>query len=287
MARVRRFGRGGPLLGLAVIGAFYLVAFVSPTANFLRLSFLTDLGFTRLGPPTTANYSAVIADPYLHELFIRTIELSAVTAIGTVVFAYPIAFTIARSRGFVSTALFLLAIASVFTNHTVGALGMVVLLADEGPVSEALIHLGFGGLHVSYTFAAVAISQIVIVSPFAILALIPVCDAVPPALADAAYGLGATRWRTFWTVIFPQTRTPTVLITLLIFSFSTGSYVVPSLLGGGHVRVLPLEIQQQTVELLNYPLGAALAVTIIATVFLVVGLSLAVFKPGAVYRAGG
>src|SRR5437660_10251338 len=110
------------LLGPMVVGIFYVFEFLLPTANFLRLSFLTNLGFTQLGAPTTANYVSVFNDPYIRDLFAQTVELSAITAIGTVLFAYPLAFTIARSRGAVATTLFLFVIASVFTNHTVGTL---------------------------------------------------------------------------------------------------------------------------------------------------------------------
>ncbi len=53
---------------------------------------------------------------------------------------------------------------------------------------------------------------------------------------------------------------------VLVFSLSSSSYLTPILIGGQHVRVLPLAIFTYGTELLNWPFAAALSFVLLLLV---------------------
>jgi len=262
---------------------------VLPDAAFLWTSFLATAGRAQVGGFTLSNYTNILTDNYFVELIVSTLQLSAITALGSVFLAYPIAFTLARQRNAWTTALFLIMIAALFTSYILAALGMAVALADSGPLNQALMFLGITRepLHLSNSLFAVAVGMVVGFTPLAVIGLVPACDAVPRVHAEAAHGLGASRWRTFWSVIFPQTRLAVAGVALLNFSIATGAFITPAILGGGRVHVVATEIRQQTLQLLDYPTASTLAVVLILIVLVVVAASLVLTKQRVVYRAGG
>jgi thiamine transport system permease protein len=82
-----------------------------------------------------------------------------------------------------------------------------------------------------------------------------------PSLEEAAATLGATRWRVLRTVTVPRLRGPIAAAAAIIFLFTFTSFGVVLILGRGAIRTLEVEMYTQTVQFLNLPLGAALAIT--------------------------
>ncbi len=72
-------------------------------------------------------------------------------------------------------------------------------------------------------------------------------------LESAAKTLGASPWRTFWEVTFPQLKPAILSAGLLIFLFDFTSYGVIILLGGPKFRTIEVEIYQRALQMLNLP----------------------------------
>ncbi len=79
-------------------------------------------------------------------------------------------------------------------------------------------------------------------------------------LEGAARTLGASPWRTFWEITFPQLRPSIISASLLIFLFDFTSYGVVFLLGGPKFRTIEVEIYQQALQMLNLPSAGFLSI---------------------------
>jgi len=267
-------------LGFLPITVLYAVVFIAPLAAFLRASLLRNAGPASFGEPTLQNFIAIVNDPYDVSLLLTTSALAAVSATLSVALGYPIAYRIGRSSGPWSKVLFRLCIASMFTSAIVAALGFKVLLRDSGAINQLAMDLGLTKepLPLRDNFFAVALGIVHVQLPLAVLALVPACESLPRSILEAAQGLGATRWQSFWQVSFPMTRSAVVRTTLLLFAVGHGAFATPLLLGGGRVPVISLEIRQKILELLDWPGGAALSVVVMLVVFLVVLITLLVWR---------
>jgi putative spermidine/putrescine transport system permease protein len=74
-------------------------------------------------------------------------------------------------------------------------------------------------------------------------------------LKEAAEDLGAGWWTTFRRVTLPLSLPGVVAGAQICFTLALGAFVTPSMLGGGRVLVLPLQIYNATTEI-NWPVAA-------------------------------
>lgn len=248
-------------LGLP-LGIFYLVAFFVPQAIFLSESLYESAGPATLGDgPTLANFVEILTDPYYLEAFRISIFLSAAVAVIGLLIALPIAFFIShgpKRRGFF---VLMIVVTMLFSNAVIRTLGWRVLLSNVGPVNLLLMHLNLVSSPVQLldNYTGVLIGVVHALLPIYVMSLVPVTQAVPPNLLRASAGLGGTRWRTFWHVIFPIIRSGVIVSALLIFASSIGAFTTPAMLGGGRTLLLPILIRERVLLQLNWPVGAALA----------------------------
>lgn len=263
------------ILGIP-LAAFYIVAFVTPQAFFLRDSFYESAGRASIGDELTiSNYVELLTDPYYLAAFRTSALLSAAVAILGLGLAGPIAFYIShgpRRRGFL---VLTIVVAMLFSNAVIRTLGWRIVLSNVGPINIALTHLGIINTPIQLldNYTGVAIGLIHALLPIYVISLVPVTQAVPPNLLRAAFGLGASKWRTFWNVIFPIIRNGVIASALLIFAGSIGAFTTPAMLGGGRTLLVPILIRESVLLQLNWPIGAALAalLTVLVIAISVVG----------------
>jgi spermidine/putrescine transport system permease protein len=85
-------------------------------------------------------------------------------------------------------------------------------------------------------------------------------------LVEAAYDLGASRWRALRRVVIPLSRPGIIAGCILVFIPCLGAYVTPVLLGGGKALMIGNLISQQFGASRNWPLGSALGFALLAIV---------------------
>lgn len=267
---------------------FYVIFFVLPQVAFLRVSLYEPAGPAQLGDgPTLDVYRTLLEDSFYRNAIIQTLWLSTIVSVVGVLVAYPIAYTIARSPGWAGSALFLLVVASMFMSAIVRALGWRVFLGDSGPFNRVLLdlHIVSAPIQLYGNFLGAVIGMVHVMIPFMVLGLLPVCEAVSGNLIHAAYGLGASKWHAFWSITAPLTRRGVVASALVVFAVTAGAFTTVTLLAGGRVAVMSILIRQQTLQLFNYPVGAALSVLLLVIVFTVVATGAILGSSGSV-RSG-
>ena len=270
----RGAGAAGPWLA-APLAACLLVWFVLPLALLLSES-VRDVVVGQPTPPglTLANYKRFLLDPFYLGTLRATVVLGATVTILALALAYPVAYGLARSRHRWQTVLRLLVVAPLLVSVVIRTYGWIVLLANNGAVNQALLLLRLVDEPVKFlfTYTGVLIGLVHFALPVAVLSLIGVIEAVDQTLEDAARGLGAGPWRTFWAVTFPLTLPGVAAGAMLVFSLTVAAFVTPALMGGPALVVLSTLIYQQMTVTLEWGFGAA-----VATILLVVttGLFLA------------
>ena len=134
-----------------------------------------------------------------------------------------------------------------------------------------------------YNFLGVVLGLVQFSMPFMILTLVGVIRGINPSLEEAARSLGASPRRTFMRVTLPASMPGILSGSLLVFALSISSYIVPALMGGFRVGVLPIHIFQQVAEGARFQFGATIAVIL----FLVSAGAVAVYLKVGARNSGG
>jgi putative spermidine/putrescine transport system permease protein len=127
-------------------------------------------------------------------------------------------------------------------------------------------------LSLLWNMKAVIIAYVQVMLPFAVLPIATSLTDINSNLRNASMSLGVGRIQTFFKVTFPLTIPGLITGAVIVFSLAAGSYITPLLVGGRMQPLLPLSIYQQVMQVFNLPLAAAMSMSLLIVVFLIVGL---------------
>lgn len=267
---------------------FFVVFFVIPVGLIFATSFNPSaIGQVSLTTDLTLdNYVRFFQRSNFLLAAGRSVLLGTIVSLVTLVIAYPMAFVIAKTRNPArNTFLLILVLAAMQLDMVIRLYGLMVILGDNGLVNQLLMGLGIISEPASlmYNFLGVILGLVQFSLPFMILTLIGVIRGINPNLEEAARSLGASRWRTFLRVTLPASMPGILAGSLLVFALSISSYIVPALMGGFRVGVLPIHIFQQVAEGARFQFGATVAVIL----FLISAIAVAVYIRIGARRSGG
>ena len=212
-----------------------------------------------------------IADAHL-QIFLRSARLSFATTIMTLIVGFPTAYFIAtRSEKTQALWLFLITI-PFWTNLLIRTFAVQEVIRNEGILNTTLIRLGITStpIQILYTDWAIGIGMIYVYLPLMVLPLYASMEKLDFRLVEAGYDLYATRFKVLRRIIIPLVKPGIIAGSILVFIPSLGAYVTPRVLGGGKQMMLGNLIELQFSAGRNWPLGAALALTL--TVIVTVAL---------------
>lgn len=210
-----------------------------------------------------------LADAHL-SIFLRSINLSVMTTIATVIFGFPTAWFIAtrpaRTR---ELWLFLITI-PFWTNILIRTFAMLEVIRNEGLVNMLLIKAGIinAPIQMLFTDGAVLAGMVYVYLPMMVLPVYASLEKLDFRLVEAAYDLYATPFRVLTKVILPIVKPGVVAGSILVFIPSLGAYVSPSILGGGKNLMIGNLIGLQFGQGRNWPLGSALSISLMIVVMI-------------------
>lgn len=230
-------------------------------------SFSTDAWFNVILKRDIFSGELNLADAHL-TVFWRSIKLSLMTAILAFLLGFPTAYFIAtRSRRYRDVWMLLIMI-PFWTNLLIRTFAIMELIRNEGTVNTVLMAAGIidEPIQMLYTEFAVLLGMAYVYLPLMILPVYASMERLDFSLVEAGYDLYATRWQVLRKVIFPLVKPGVVAGSILVFVPCLGAYVTPRVLGGGRQLMLGNLIELQFGQLRNWPLGAALSLTLLAIV---------------------
>ena len=212
---------------------------------------------------TLAHYAAVLTDDYYHAIFWRTLWISALTTLICVLVGAPEAYVLSR-MGSPWRAIFLLVVlAPLLVSVVVRAFGWSMLLGREGLVNQALHFIGIGPMKLLYTEAAVVIALVHVMLPFMVIPVWTSLQKLDPAVEHAALSLRASHFTTLRRIVLPQVLPGILSGSLIVFGLSASAFAIPGLLGGRRLKMVSTVVYDEYLHELNWPLGAAIALTLL------------------------
>ena len=208
-----------------------------------------------------------LADAHM-TIFWRSVKLSILTTLATFALGFPTAWFIA-TRPPKARALWLFLITIPFwTNLLIRTFAINEVIRAEGVLNTVLLWSGIieRPLAIIYTDLAVLIGMAYVYLPLMVLPLFAAIDRFDMRLLEAGYDLYASRWQVLRRVILPIVKPGIVAGSILVFVPSLGAYVTPRVLGGGKNMMIGNFIELQFLAGRNWPLGAALSVTLLVIV---------------------
>ena len=201
-------------------------------------------------------------------IFWRSVKLSVLTTVFTFLVGFPTAWFIAtRPPSARAMWLFLITI-PFWTNLLIRTFAINEMIRNEGLINTTLMDLGLirKPIEMIYTDFAVFVGMTYVYLPLMVLPLFAAIDRFDMRLLEAAYDLYASRWQVLRRIILPIVKPGLIAGSILVFVPSLGAYVTPRILGGGKQMMIGNFIELQFGQGRNWPLGAALSVTLLVIV---------------------
>jgi len=207
------------------------------------------------------------ADAHL-VIFWRSIKLSAITTILTLIMGVPLGYFIATRPGiWKEVSLFLITL-PFWTNLLVRTFAVQELIRNQGVINSFLKWTGLIENHIQMMFTdfAIAFGMTYVYLPLMVLPVYASVARLDFRLIEAGYDLYANRAKLFYKIILPLIKPGIIAGSILVFIPSLGAYVTPRVLGGGTNLMIGNLISLQYGQGRNWPLGAALSLTLLIAV---------------------
>src|SRR5262245_34430728 len=192
---------------------------------------------------------------------LRSFRFSLLATLVALMLGYPLAYVMAFRSGRFKNFLLGLVILPFFTTFLVRTFAWKTMLNDGGPIVGVLVWLHFlppdgrllntnwaviGGL--TYNFL-----------PFMILPIYVSLEKIDRRLVEAAQDLYSSPVRAFGKVVFPLSLPGVFAGSLLTFIPASGDFINAELLGSPNQRMIGTVIQNQFLQVHDYPLAASLS----------------------------
>jgi spermidine/putrescine transport system permease protein len=259
--------RGYALMSPALI--LMVVALISPFLMLVGLSFTVENGGEGDWAFSLANYETFFRKAHYVRTLWRSIGISSLVALTTVLLAYPAAYFIAFHVKTNKMLWLILITLPFWTSYLLRVFAWKLILGFNGVVNSSLMWLGMIDRpleFILYNTNAVVLTLAHAWAAFAILPIFVSLQKIDKSLIEAAHDLGENHIATFVRVSLPLSMPGVVAALLLVFIPTVGDYVTPKLVGGPKGLMIGSLIQVAFGRLDNWPLGAAISVISMAAV---------------------
>lgn len=245
-----------PALPLAL---FFLAWFVAPFVLLVVISLFDTAEFQAIG---LRQYAKFFTDGYSPGVLWDTVELGFLVTAACLPLAYALGLVYVAGGPRRRTLILFLIMLPMLTSAVVRTFAWIVILGREGIINSTMLALGLWGAPTPllYTWGGLILALAQIQLPLMALPVINSLLKLDRNVVDAAEALGASRFRRLWTVIVPLSLPGALAGALLVFAASTTAFITQTLVGGGRIVLMPLDIYQQAVGVQDWPFAAALSV---------------------------
>jgi len=262
------------------------VLLLGPLVLFLGLAyFIPFLGVLQwsvtLPEPGIGQYGKAISDPLIQSVFIRTFRICLIVTIASVVCAYAITYVWVRGTPVQRLLTELCILIPFWISVLTRAFGWVALLSNRGLLNTWMQFLGIISepLTMVRNEFGVVLGMTHFLIPFAVFPIASAMRSLDERVFLAARGMGASQFRTFWTIFVPITLPGILGAGLMVFVFALGFFITPAILGGGRSVMIAELIYLRIFQSPDWGLGAAVSVLLMVFVALLLGLLIRFVRP--------
>jgi spermidine/putrescine transport system permease protein len=261
----------------AVPVVFVTLLLFIPYVLLLVQSFWQLRGGTIVHHLTLENYRRLVGTA----LYPETIVFSAGIALRvtglSLLLAYPLAYLLAYKVKRHRNLAYMAVIIPLWVSYLVRAYAWKIILGQEGILNGLLRAAGLIDHPLTfllYSRWAVIVALTHIYTPFTLMPIYAVLEAIPPSLREASQDLYANRWQTFRRVILPLSLPGVLAGSTFAFVLSMGDFLAPQLLGGNDSALMVSNLVWSLFGVAyNWPLGAAISVVVLLLTLLLLWLA--------------
>jgi molybdate transport system permease protein len=179
----------------------------------------------------------------IRQSVLLTVELAAISTAILLVLATPLAWWLARAKGWWTEIIASIVALPLVLPPTVLGFYLLVLLGPEGP-GGWIAHL-WGGRTLAFTFEGLIIGSVVYSMPFVVQPIRNAFTAMGERPLEVAATLRASPWHAFWTIAVPLARPGFLTGAVLGFAHTVGEFGLVLMIGGnipGRTKVLSVAI---------------------------------------------
>ena len=273
-ARDKKYKRPnpGPLYAWPM-GVWFSLFFIVPIIIIVCYSFMKrDVYGSVVAEFSLKAYQQMLSPAY-GIIFLRTLWITVVATLITILMALPCGYAMARSKH--QTLLLVLVIIPFLTNSLIRIFAWITILGDNGILNMLLKFFFdlwnkitsnpeavFKPVKFMYTKTAVIILSIYMYLPYAILPIFTAVDRFDFSLLEASRDLGATKPQSIYKILLPGIKSG--IISAIIFTFIPifGAYTVPNIVGGKDSYMIGNIIVDQVQKTRNWPLASAFSMVL-------------------------
>ena len=208
---------------------------------------------------TFDNFKRMTESIYV-DVFIKSFKLGIISVIICLLVGYTLAYLITSFSEKVQSVLILVVTIPMWINTLLRTYAWISLLSDNGLINTLLIKLGFEPINMMYTDFAVILGLVSDLLPFMVIPIYTSLSKMDHSLIEAAYDLGANRFKTFWRVTFKLSIPGVLNGVIMTFLLSISTFVIPKLLGGGQYTLIGNLIENQFISIGDWNFGSAISV---------------------------
>lgn len=252
------------------LGLAQLMFFAAPLLILLGTSLATDENLTE---GSLRAWRDVLGDAFHIQSVLNTLRLGALTVLATMLLAVPLALVHMAAGPRLKRLILIVAVLPLLTSVVVRTFSWIVILGREGVINSTLIATGLSTAPVALlqTEPGLILALTQIEMPLMLLPLIAATARIDPSLLDASTSLGASLWRTLRRVVLPLALPGLIAGATLVFASAATAFISQSVIGGGRLNYLPALVWQQAMVVFDWPLAAAMALTLMGSVLMVLG----------------
>jgi putative spermidine/putrescine transport system permease protein len=253
--------------------ALCALGFLTAMATVLQYSLRAYVpGSLEVGELTLDNFAALLK-PLYARVFLDTVWICFLTAVCTLIVAYPIAYALVRAQNrLIKAAILIIAVTPLFLGEVVRTYSWIVVFGNNGFINSALLKLGVidHPLQIMFTSFAVITALVHVTLPVMVIMLAAALAHIDPTYERAAQSLGAGPIRTF---VSATLSTPGIIAGVTTaFAWTFSAFATPQLIGGGQVNMISNLVYQLGLASFNFPFAAALSVAGLALTFAILSL---------------
>lgn len=272
-SRLRGAGEASLLIPFAVLLGLILV----PPFLFVVLTSFGEHGWS------LSSYKDILTQPLFQRVLRNTIEIGFFSAVISVTMGYFVALHLSRCSPRRRAVYITMVMLPFWTSILVKSFAFTVILGTNGIINNAIATVLGDSYKLPMLFnrVGVYIGLSHWLLPFAVFPILSALRAQDPNLPIAAEVMGASRFRIFWSIVFPQTMPAVIAGAIMVGVIAMGSFVTPSLLGGRGDLMMANMVDFYIREALDWPMACAIAVTLLVLAGLVIVLQKLI---GGLYR---
>lgn len=255
-----------------IIYTVFLIAL--PILYIIAISFFkSDSYGGMIETITLQNYIELFDMVYL-KVFVKSAIIAIITTVICTLISYPFVLAVSHKSKKIRQVLMTLVMVPFLTNSLIRMYGWIVLLRKSGVINSLLLGMNIVDkpLSLMYNNFGIIIGMVYTLLPFMILPLYSSVSTIDKSLLEASSDLGASKWKIFKNVIFPQTIPGLFNGALMVFTPALGYFFIVDILGGGKIMILGNLIKNQFLTARNWPFGAAISVFLILITYLLISL---------------